>query len=407
MKHISVQIFTSFFLGLTALWATSCDDLTENAELPNAPYVLALGITSSGVTSYYVVTTDNLMEGKIDAVGKGIEESGYHDYEKGNNTVFSVGGLGVNYVTGITRDANGYLQQSGDFVFNDKLSGFTQVDGQTMLGMEIPAKAADGDDIVFYQVDINSISITKQINVPIAPIAEVEWPSITGMVSSGNKVYVGYIQMNPTTYATAFTDTTYVAVYNYPSMTLEKVMKDTRTGPAGSWAAFNAFLKDETGDIYVMSNSSMANGFSQATKKAAFLRIPGGTTAFDPDYFFDFEEITGGMKPAHVHYIGNGLVFAEVSTLTNQTADDRWTDKDLKCCIIDLYNKAVTDIKEIPVHNGNGGRRFTVLVDGGKVYFPVSTTDGIYIYRIDPATAVAELGARVSTTFVGGLFRID
>ena len=223
--------------------------------------------------------------------------------------------------------------------------------------------------------------------------------------SEGN-VYVTYFPMNPSTFETLYTDTTFVAVYSYPDMQFKILMKDTRTGPAGSWNAFNGIFKVESGDMYIMSNSAIANGFSQSTKNAAFLRIPKGETHFD-DYYFDFETVSGGLKPAHIKYIGNGLVFAEVSTISPQTSADRWGDKSLKCCIIDLNNKTVRDIKEIPVHNGDGGRRFAALVDGGYVYRPVTTSEGTYIYQVDPQAATAVRGAKVSTTFVGGFFRLD
>jgi hypothetical protein len=406
MKNIYKKISWILLFGLFVS-LSSCDDLTESEEIAFAPYVLSLGITASGTTNYYVVTTEDLMSGSIDAYGKGIEQTGYRDYTHANQTIFSVGGLGVNYVTGIVRNTAGYLYETGDFVFDSKLSAFSQIDNSTMLGLEIPAKPADGDQMKFYVVDINSVSITKTVSQPIAPIAEVEWPSITGLEYSEGRVYLTYIQMNPTSYATDFVDTTYVAVYSYPDMALETIMKDTRTGPAGSWAAFNGIIKTENNDLYIMSNTSMSNGFSKGGKNAAFLRIVGGKTEFDQSYFFDFETQSGGLKPAHVQYIGNGLVFAEVSTLNPQTVADRWSDKNLKCSIIDLYNQTITDIEEIPIHNGAGGRRFTALVDGDYVYYPVSTESGVYIYRIDPRTATAEKGAKVSTTFVAGFFKLN
>ena len=401
-SNISWILLLSLFFGFS-----SCDDLSETEEVPFAPYVLSLGITANGTTTYYVVTTDDLMSGEINAYGKGLEQSGYRDYELANKTLFSIGGLGVNAVTGVVRNSTGFLQETGNFVFDSRLRAFSQVDNSTMLGIELPAKAADGDQIKFYLVNIDDVSIIKTIEQPIAPIAEVEWPNITGLEAIGEKVYMTYIQMHPTTFATDFVDTTYVAVYSYPDMKLETIMKDTRTGPAGSWSAFNGIIKTENGDLYTMSNTSMANGFSKGGKNAAFLRIPAGTTVFDQNYFFDFESKSGGLKPAHIKYIGNGLIFAEVSTLNPQTAADRWSDKDLKCSIIDVYNQTITDIDEIPIHSGNGGRRFTALVDGGYVYYPVSTTDGIYIYRIDPKTATAERGAKVSTSFVGGFFKLN
>ena len=158
--------------------------------------------------------------------------------------------------------------------------------------------------------------------------------------------------------------------------------------------------------MYIMSNSAIANGYSQSTKDAGFLRIPNGSTSFDNTYFFNFEEKSGGLKPAHIKYIGNGLLFAEVSTNANQTLADRWGDKNLKFCIINLYNQTITDVTGAPVHDGNGGRSFTAMVDEGYVYHPVSTNDGIFIYKIDPSNATAVKGAEILTTFVGGFFRL-
>ena len=387
---------------------TSCDDdLAAEQETPNAPYVLSLGVTSNGNTTYYVVSTDNLMEGTINAVGKGIEQNGYHDYQKGGNSIFCIGGMGVTSATAVVRCADGLLKEQGEFVFDNSLSGFCQVDANTMVGLELPINKESGSQLTFYTVDANTAAIlSKNTNTAVDPIDRLDWPSITGMMYSGGNLYVTYTPMNSLTFETAYTDTCFVAVYSYPDMQFVKLMKDTRVGPGGSWGAFNGLMKDENDNLYVMSNSAISNGYSQSTKHAGFLRINKGETEFDANYFFDFEELTGGLKPAHVAYVGNGLVFAEVSTLNPQTANDRWGDKSLKCCIIDLVNKTVTDVEGIPVHNGNGGRRFAYLNEGSYVYLPVSTSDGVYIYRTDINTARAERGARVSTSFVGGFFSL-
>lgn len=394
-------------LAVIGFCTASCEKSDiGNEETPFAPYVLSLGITANSSTTYYVVTTDDLMSGTISAVGKGIEQNGFHDYEQGEQTIFCIGGLGVTKATGITRNSNGLLEEKGDFVFDSSLGVFTQINSNEMLGLEIPANAESGNQITFYTVNINDISIKNKKTASIAPLAQIEWPSLTGLCMRNDKVYVTYMHMNPKTFETKYTDTAYVAVFSYPEMTFEKLLKDTRTGPAGSWYAHNGMLKTENGDIYLMSNSSISNGYSQSTKKAAFLRIPANKSDFD-DYYFDFETVSGGLKPAHIKYIGNGLVYAEVSTINPQTVNDRWMDSSLKCCIVDLNSKTVKDIAEIPVHNGNGGRRFAVLVDGGFVYSPITTNEGTYIYRTNPQTASAERGARVSTTFVAGFFKLS
>ncbi len=117
-----------------------------------------------------------------------------------------------------------------------------------------------------------------------------DWPSITGMAHSGGNLYVTYTPMNSKTFETAYTDTCFVAVYSYPEFKFVKLMKDTRMGPGGSWNAFNGFVKDEEDNLYVMSNSAISNGYSQSTKHAGFLENQEGSTTFDEDYFFDFEQ---------------------------------------------------------------------------------------------------------------------
>ena len=311
---------------VAACTLSSCDDdFTGEQEIPNAPYVLSLGVTSNGNTTYYVVSTDNLMEGTINAVGKGIEQNGYHDYQKGGNSIFCIGGLGLTSATAVVRGADGLLKEQGEFVFDSSLSGFCQVDDNTMVGLELPANKESGSQLTFYTVDANSAAIlSKHTDTTVDPIDRLDWPTLTGMMYSGGNLYVTYTPMNSLTFETAYTDTCFVAVYSYPDMKFVKLMKDTRMGPGGSWGAYNGLLKDENDNLYVMSNSAISNGYSQSTKHAGFLRIKKGETEFDADYFFDFEALTGGLKPAHVAYVGNGLVFAEVSTLNPQTANDRW-----------------------------------------------------------------------------------
>lgn len=388
-----------------ALTMASCDDDMGSQEVPNEPYVLSLGITSNGTTTYYVVTTADLMSSTpINAYGKGIEQNGYRDYQQAGQTVFSIGGLGVTSATGIQRDGNGYIQEHGDFVFNNTPIGFCQVDDNTMAAMELPSSAGKGEMLTFYTVDISSIALKSKVTTtPVAPMDVNTWPTVTGSVYSNGNLYVSYVPMNPTTFATPAVDTAFVAVYSYPDFKFKKLMKDTRTGNIGSWNAFNGFQKDESGDIYAMSNTSLTNGFSQKAGHSGFLRIKAGSTDFDPDYFFDYEALTG-YKVAHWLYIGQGKVYAEVST--NQKAG-AWSDAEDLSVIIDLYNKTSTTISEIPKHSGQGGRRFVAFAENGFVYAPIATADGVYIYRTDVATATAVRGAKVQATFVGGLFKLQ
>ena len=399
--------------GMISFAACSDDSNIENGSggsgdgsgsATEGKYVACLGITSSNTTSYYLVTADDLMNGTVSAKGNGIEQTGYHDFREGGNTVFSIGGMGIVEANGFTLDTAGELQKKGKFVFDTNLNGLEQMDDNTMLGVEFPKNPQAGDVFKFYTVDINTVAITRTVSHPVSQLSTLDWPGFTGMRVSDNKVYMTFYLSNPSTYATQYVDTAYVAVYSYPELEYITMIKDTRTGPAGAWYTDCGIQMDEKGDLYTMSTTAIANGFTQNSKTpAGFLRIKKGETSFDPDYYFDIEAATGGLRPAHIRYVGNGLVYAEVSIVKNQ---EQWRDVNLKVCIIDLYNKTVTDVTEIPVHDGNGGRGFTAMVKGDNVYHPVTLPEGTFIYRTDVKKATAVKGAEIETTFVGGLYHI-
>lgn len=406
---------TAAFLAL-GLMACEDDDIPqggnegEGGSQTSGRYVLGLGVSSSNATSYYLVTAADLMKGTISSVGNGLEQTGYRDFQQGGQTIFSIGGLGVAEANGFTLDAAGKWQKKGNFVFDASLNGFEEVDDQTMLGVEFPKTPQDGNVFKFYTVDIDKVSITRTVSHPVSQLGEEvsdeNWPSFTGMRISDGKVYVAYYLMHPVSYATTLTDKIWVAVYSYPALEYITTITDRRVGPAGAFNTNCGIIADEKGDLYTMSATAKGNGFTQSSLAAGFLRIKKGETTFDDSYYFDFEKATGGYKPAHIQYIGGGLVFAEVTTQKDEDTDV-WSDAALKLYIVDLYNQTAREVDGAPVHNGQGARSFTALAEGNYVYLPITLSDGTFIYRTHVGDATAEKGAEVQTTFVGGLFKLD
>ncbi|MVM30350.1 DUF4374 domain-containing protein [Spirosoma sp. HMF4905] len=405
------QFFNVGFFAGMALFAASCSSDSNNPTLSTTSYIVGVGVTSNGATTNYAVKASDLMTGKITPIGNGLTLAGYRDFSQGNNTIFAVGGLGEVNVNGITQDASGQLLISGSATFDRSADDIQQVDNTQMLALEYPSKA-NGSNARWYFVDIASKAITKNLSTPLAPlVAGGDNPVYSGMVVRGSQLFVSNLHFDAS-YNTNHTDTNYVAVYTYPEIKFEKLITDTRTGPTGAWQTKNGLFKAESGDIYAMSSSNISNGYSKSTKPGGFLRIKSGETAFDQSYFFNTDKLGG--KISHIKYVGNGLVFATISTITTQTADDRWGDKSLKMAIIDVVNQKITDVKPETgtaaslIHNGNGGRSFPVLVDGTKVYYPITGSDGsTFIYQIDVSTAVAKKGAEVQASFVGGLFKVQ
>jgi len=408
------QLFrTTLFAGL-AIAAVSCsknDGATPDQEVPagSKVYALGVGVTTTTATTNYVVQASDLMTGKISLTGNGLLQSGYRDYAFANATFFSIGGLGVTDVNAITLDASNKLSTKTGLTFDLANNDFIDVDGtgKTMLGISIPVSPTEGLNLKLYTVDIASLTISNKVETPINDVypSAQDWIFHSGLQVAGGKVYHTFYPADYTTYNTKNTDAVYVAVYSYPALKLEKVITDTRTGPAGSFNTRSGLFKTESGDLFTVSTSSYANGFSQSTKDAAILKIKAGTTEFDKDYFFNTDKSTNGGKVAHAIYIGNGKLFAAVTTKT-PTIDDKWQDNNLRLCIVDLNAKTITPVAGAPVYKGDGGRSFATLVDDGKVYSPIAENGVVHIYQTDIATATATKGAEVEGTFVGGIARL-
>jgi hypothetical protein len=400
----------SLLAGVTIFTACSKSDDNNNTVTDGpADYLLGVGVTANSATTNYVVKATTLMQGTVDLKGNGLTLINYRDYAIGNNVVFALGGLGSTDVNGVTQDAiTGKLSAKGTTSFDAAVNDIVQVDADQMLAITLPGNGA-GDKAVFRFIGINSLSVNKEVSVPVGEMAiQGDNPIYTGSVVRGSQLFVGYTHFD-TLYNTRHVDTNYVAVYSYPELQLQHIIIDTRTGPTGAWATKNGLFKTENGDIYAMSSSNISNGYSKSTKPGGFLRIASGSTSFDQSYFFN-TDLSGG-KISHIKYLGNNKVFAAISTLTTQTADDRWGDKKLKLAIIDVVAKTITDVKlngdvNALIHDGVGGRSFPVLAANAKVYYPITNTAGTYIYEIDPATATATRGARVNATFVGGIFKV-
>lgn len=392
-------------LGICAsILFTSCDkeEGTPSPDGKESPYVISLAIQGSdnGFT-YYTVPVDDVMQGRISAVGQGIEQPGYFDFNQIDNTIFSIGGLDDVNVVGITKDQAGALKQIGNVSFDNSLSDIVKADDNTLIALEM---SSNSDMIKFHTIDANTVTVTSTRQHPVSDITTLRAPSYSGMRISGNHLFLSYYISNPTSYETPYTDEAKVAVYSYPGLEFQQVIEDTRTGPIGGFNVKSGLIKDEKGDIYALSHSNPANGYSQTTKNGGILRINNGATAFDQNYFLDVEALTGGKNIAHLKYLGNGKAFAEINMADNEQ-QARWSDGPLRSAVIDLYNKTITYIDGVPEHAGNG-RRLAALHDGNFVYMTIPEANGIYVYKMDVNNHTATKGAEVEANFVAGFFKL-
>lgn len=404
MKRAGRLVLPTIGLFATMITAScsSDDDAVDPEPQPTSdPFVLSLAIQGSENTfTYYTVPFEDVMNGSLSAAGRGIEQPGYFDFKKINNTIYSIGGLDDVNVVGISMGEDGELNKLGDVSFTNSISDIVKADDNTLVAVTL---SANSDRVTFHTLNENTVSVTNTVTRPITDLTENDVPAFSGMRIVDNNIFLSYYINDPITYATNYTEEAMVAVYSYPGFEFQEVITDDRVGPIGGFNIKSGLVEDESGNIFAVSHSNPANGYSQFTNDSGILRINNGETSFDEDYFFDVEKVAGGTV-AHLKYLGNGKAFAEINTAAR--ADQAvWSDSPLRSAIIDLEAMTVDFISGIPEHSG-AGRRLAALHEGDFLYLTIPEGNEISVYRINITDYTATKGANVEANFVAGFFKL-
>ncbi|MEL6536036.1 MAG: DUF4374 domain-containing protein, partial [Bacteroidota bacterium] len=160
--------------------------------------------------------------------------------------------------------------------------------------------------------------------------------------------------------------------------------------------------QDDDGNIYVQG----AGLFSD--KPSGILRIKAGETDFDPDYFFDLTEATGG-NCFGLYHVGNGQAFTTVSE-----NDDNWFGFDganpsFRYRKIDLTAGTDGGDLDASLPNTFAASRtlfFTKVADD-EWLFPIAGSSEDALYRYVPSTGEVSQKATSSTGYVSGIAIIN
>lgn len=384
-------------MALLTVGMSACSDDSDSNKL--GKYVLGFR-TSTDPTADYIVSTNNLGSGSISATGNGTEQDGWSYYITAGDTY-----LALNYDASIAKGYNVSetgLTEVGQFAF-ERMDCFGEAGPGTAIAIGAPW-GGGSYDCKIQIVDGESVKITKSQITPIYDkvfdkdgVQLNAWPTATWV--DGDKLYVSFFPvLGGEGWFTPTTDTAYVSVYSYPALQYESTFKDTRTGPIGYYSSQPCVLKDENGDRYTFSTSSLAAGFTQSTKPSAVLKIKKGTQAFDKDYFFNVEAL--GYRLMGGAYVGNGIVVARVVSAALDATLPPWAAFSTarapihNIAVLDLNAKTLKIVAEIPMHGGQYLTPF--LIEDGKVWASITVDiNNAFLYQIDPQTATATKGARI------------
>jgi len=400
------------FVMISTVACSNDDDngSTEGVSCNGGDFGVTLSVPVPGSSdySYYTFSVNDIMSGTITAEGVGFEQTGYYQYTQIDNTIYSLGGLDNTNVVGFSQNSSGCLEEFGDVSFGDQVSDFVKAGDNTLVSASVSRAA---DIITFRKFNQNTLAATETIEVQVSDITTEPDTGLeyTGMVISGDHLFLSYYKMHPTDFTTDPADQAEVAVYSYPELEFQEVITDDRVGPIGGFGTKTGLVKDAAGNVYAISHSNPANGFvqngsgiSQPIQSAGVLKINAGETSFDADYFFDTISLTGGTI-SNAQFLNNDKLFVDVN-IQARASEANWSDSPLESAILDLETESVDFIQGVPEHT-RGGREMSLIEDGNNVYTTITEENGIFVYQIDPQNFTATKGAELQTAFESGFFK--
>ncbi|RZM27948.1 MAG: DUF4374 domain-containing protein [Pedobacter sp.] len=390
---------------------SSCDKKADREIIPPNPgnYIIAVTPTAIAGKADYLVTASTLESGAVSIIGNGAEQDGtYRYYVTSNNKLFSMlygqGSPGAVTVYGITE---GKLKKLNDFT-SATVHAFAPVNDD-ILTIRVPRRiAAVGTPTVYewYRVNTNTnAEVARGTADAITPSGNGEIAHLSWIKQVGNKVFAPYFSIY-NSFFTKFPDQAGIAVFSYPEMKYEKTIRDTRTSFIGRYFVDGLGLV-ENGDCYAFSSSVAADddpatnavdAKMTSTKPSAITRIKAGTTEFDLNYFFNFEDASNGYVITNWLNIGQNKFIANIEP--KATKGQYVTGKRL--AIVDVVAKtvkSVTGFPEVAEISSVTTTNYSPM-DGKTGYVGVNLVNGAtYIYKIDASNATATRGIKVE----GGL----
>lgn len=393
MKATITKVFGTLAFAAMLSSCTKKDRAAEN--LGN--YILAVTPVASTGVADYLLTAGDLEKGTISTAGNGVEQDGtYRYYVTSNNRFFSMlYGQGNPGAVTTYNILDGRINKLSNFQ-TETVQAFAPVNDDLLL-VKISRNIANPLSS-WYRINTNSLLITGEGTVNTQTLSNNgETAHFSWIKQVGNKVYAPYFSIKGCcgdSFGTAYPDQAWIAVYSYPQMQLEKVIKDDRTSFIGRYMT-NGLAVVENGDVYAFSSSvATTKNVLSSTKPSAITRITAGTTEFDRSYFYDFEAISGGYVITDWLYIGNHNFVVNATLKAQRGAYS--TGKTI--AIVSVKDKTFKQVTGLPSEANIESittNNYTPK-DGKLAYIGVNMKGAAnYVYKIDATTQIATQGLKV------------
>jgi hypothetical protein len=410
-RTFAIGCYTCLTLTLASCGADKDSPDTEDVTAPGSFF-----LSATGETAQYILRVDNPETGVLSIADnvKTLELSGYtwifNDHPSvAIGLIYQQGDPGIGL--GYTVAPDGALQETGQFLITSRFTSYgffdryalTSVGGQTPVdaqGNALLDQAGNPrtDGVTFNFIDLQNNFALQTKTLPTLNIAgNGQQATFSGIVDLGNGEFLtGLVLSQPrdpnagggaSSGVITYPDSVWVAAFD-ASLNLKRIYRDDRlsytSGRYRSQYYSQIVSTTTTGDVYVLSGSYE----SATTRPAGALCIRKNATAFDPSYYFNIEEKTGGYKFRKVWHITGTHVLLELYNDLQPTATGAATQYGLA----DLAARTFHWITGLPSKDKITATGLPTPFDG-KMYFPVTAeASDPAIYIIDPATSTAVKG---------------
>ncbi|WP_125720484.1 DUF4374 domain-containing protein [Flavobacterium ustbae] len=404
----------SLFLG-----ACSSNDNSDEEPVINEPVEGMFVLTAKkGLAGADLLYTNSTLDGTLTTTGKGIEQNGAsRTYLTHNGFIYSFmfGGSAPGAVTAYKVNALKELEKVTDFQ-TETMHVFGTI-GDDILMMK-NAWQPEEEFNNWYRLDTKTQQIVARGEINANKLAGNGGKAFfTDLKKVGNKVFASYWNIESArTFRSSYTDSTMIAVYSYPDMKFEKVIRDARTGSIGAY--FRSGLEvDELGDVYVLGTKLGPDktGAHSTKTPVAFMKIKKGTTEYDKSYFFNITAASGGKYVFQKLYLGKGNFLLTMGDNPDTYGTTMGLSNPISFAIVNVYNstyKAVTGAPDpASIYRTTEYSNNYSPLDGKTGYLGINIIDMATfsisgsIYKFDAETATMTKALTLDTP--GGFTSLD
>jgi hypothetical protein len=389
-KHSQWLIALMFIALFTA--CEKKNNTNPDPEETGPKYSALLMVGAWPNTAYYIVPFNSLTEGNINLAGNGAEISSEvyaQDILQKNgffyHANFGSGQLGKYHIE------NGAL-------ITDKKVPFTQVNWSSFDWINDKTLAVfgtngDQDEVMYAIINTETMKIESVGGLEVKPLPTGYTRYNIGFAEyRDGKVFLNYSFGGswdnwPTMpiYGKA-----YVAVVDYATKKVESNLESDKLKEiAGPTVYAPTSFQDESGDIYFLTQPAYNYDYNSPS---SIFRIKKGATAIDNSYFFDHSAVSSKGQGAAMWYVGNG------KAIVRTTIEGTSIDAEHNFYVVNVHTGKLVKKLDLPADNGERMVQ-AVIVEDGKAYIAVNSTEKDYIWEYDPSNDSVKKGAEI----IGGV----